>query len=124
MTSPGAIGAGAGVISTCVAAASNLLRGNPHLVSTAPDLLTLVAVVAVVWIAVRRAGAHPVAGRQSAQRATVVASTVFALGMGAFTLWYLPSHALVLGAFGAGSGFVLAYLAGLAASRTIQNRAA
>lgn len=123
MTSPGAIGAGAGLLSTFVAAASNLLRGDPHLVSTAPDLLTLVAVVAVVWFAVRRAGAHPVAGRQSAQKATIVASTVFALGMGAFTLWYLPSHALVLGAFGAGSGFVLAYLAGLAASRTIQTRA-
>jgi hypothetical protein len=123
MISPRAIGAGAGLLSTFVAAASNLRRGDPHLVSAAPDLLTLVAVVAVVSFAVRRAGAQHVAGRESAQKATVVASTVFALGMGAFTLWYLPSHALVLGAFGAGSGFVLAYLAGLAASRTIQKRA-
>lgn len=124
MTSPGTIGVGAGLLSTVVAVASNLRRGDPHLVSTAPDLLTLVVVVAVVWFAVRWAGAQQhVAGRHPAKRTTIVASTVFALGMGAFTLWYLPSHAPVLGAFGAGSGFVLAYLAGFAASRRTQKSA-
>jgi hypothetical protein len=125
MTSPRTIGVGAGLLSTGVAVASNLQRGNPHRVSMAPDLLTLFIVVAVVWFAVRWAGGQPrVAGRDSARTATVAASAVSAIGMGAFTLWYLPSHALVLGALGAGSGFVFAYLAGTAASRATQKPAA
>ena len=123
MTSPKTIGVGAGLLSTVAAVASNLRTGDPHRVSTAPDLLTVVVVVAIVWFAVKRAGQGPAAGRRSAQTATLVASTVFALGMGAFTLWYLPSHALALGGFGAGSGFVLAYLVGFVASRTTWNRA-
>ena len=123
MTSPRTIGVGAGLLSTGVAVVSNLRRGDPHVVSTAPDLLTLVIVVAVVWFAVRWAGGQGVAGRDAARTATVVASAVFAIGMGAFTVWYLPSHALVLGAFGAATGFWLPYLAGLVASRPIQKRA-
>ena len=124
MTSPRTIGVGAGLLSTAVAVASNLRRGDPHLVSTAPDLLTLVVVVAVVWCAVRWAGAQQqTAGRHPAQTTTVVTSTVFALGIGAFTLWYLPSHALVLGALAAGSGFALIYLAGFVASRSNQRTA-
>ena len=124
MTSPRTIGVGAGLLSTGVAVVSNLRRGDPHLVSTAPDLLTLAVVVAVVWFAVRWAAGQPrLAGRDSARTATVIASAVFAVGMGAFTVWYLPSHALVLGAFGAATGFWLPYLAGFVASRTTQNRA-
>ena len=124
MTSPGTIGVGAGLLSTIVAVASNLRRGDPHIVSTAPDLLTLAVVVTVVWFAVRRVGAqHQVEPLRSAQKTTVVASTVFALGMGAFTWWYLPSHAPILGAVGACSGFVLAYVAGFAASRTLSRTA-
>lgn len=121
MTSPGTIGVGAGLLSTVVAVGSNLRRGDPHLVSAAPDLTTLVLVVAVVWLAVRWGGAQRRSeGRHPALTTTVVASSVFALGMGAFTVWYLPSHAPVLGAFGAVSGFVLAYLAGFAASQTVR----
>ncbi len=124
MTSPAKIGVGAGLLSTVVAVASNLRRGDPHLVSTSPDLLTLLAVGAVVWFAVRWAGAQQQGTTlHSAKTTTVVASIVFAVGIGAFTLWYLPSHALVLGATAAGSGFALVYLAGLVASRTIQRTA-
>lgn len=52
MTSPGGIGVGAVLLGSIVAAGSNLRRDDPRLVSTAPDLLTLVVVVAVVWSAV------------------------------------------------------------------------
>lgn len=124
MTSPAMIGVGTGLLSTAVAVASNLRRGDPHVVSTAPDLLTLVVVVAVVWFAVRWAGGQPqTSGQNPAKTTTVLASTVFALGIGTFTLWYLPSHAPVLGAVAAGSGFAVIYLAGFVASRALRRAA-
>ncbi|MGE3275079.1 MAG: hypothetical protein AB7O67_08190 [Vicinamibacterales bacterium] len=121
MASPAMIGVGAGLLSTVVATVSNLHRGDPHLVSTAPDLLTLVAIVAIVWRAVRwTGGLDDARGRHPAQVTAVVASTVFAVGMGAFTLWYLPSHAPVLAAAAAVSSFLLACVTGVAASRPIR----
>lgn len=118
MTSPATIGVGAGLLSTIVVVASNLRRGDPHLVSTAPDLLTLAVVVAVVWFAVRRVVAQDQREPQrSAQTTTIVAGAVFALGMGAFTWWYLPSHAIVPAGFAAISGFALVCLVGFVVRR-------
>ena len=41
MSSPGIVGGAAGLLGAAVSVVSNLRRGDPHWVSTAPDVLTL-----------------------------------------------------------------------------------
>lgn len=122
MSSPWVIGAGAGLLAASVSVASSLWRGDPHLVSTAPGFLTFLVVGGLVWFAVKRAAVHN-RGRafQSGRHAGLAASLTFAVCMGAFTWWYLPSHAFSLAGFGAVSGFVMAYLVGFVATRVVAN---
>jgi hypothetical protein len=123
MSSPWVIGGGAGLLAAATAVASNLWRGDPHLVSTAPDLLTLVIVGGLVWLAVKRVAAHDRARAVRAGRhAALAASGTFAVGMGAFTWWYLPSHAFALAGFL--SGFAMVYLVGFVAVRIAPTRVA
>jgi hypothetical protein len=117
MRLPEALGAAAGLLGATVSVVSNLRRGDPHLVSVAPDLLSLAVMSCLVWLAVARVGAQDRANTPVAcRRATLAAGIVFGVA-GGFTWWYLPSHPFVLGSVSALVGFSFIYLVGLVAAR-------
>jgi hypothetical protein len=109
----------AGLAASGLSIASNLRRGDPHLVSAGPDLVAAIVVAALIYNAVRRSGAPSSdgTGREAGRQATLVASGVCALALAGFTWAYLPMHSLTLAAYAAGVSFVLVYVVGYAATR-------
>lgn len=118
MGSSWSIGLAAGLAASAVSAFGTVRGGDPHLVSTAPDLLSAVLITGFVVLAVRRAttAAGPAAARHAGLETTLTASAVCGVLMALFTLWYLPVHALSLAAFGGGVSFVLVYAVGYLAT--------
>jgi len=100
------LGFAAGLAGSVVAVAVNLLRGEPHLVSVLPDLLTAVALTALLAVAVHLAG-RP-AGRVEGLRVSVAAGVTFGAAMSVFTLAYLPNHSIGIAAFAAVTSFAIA----------------
>jgi lipopolysaccharide export LptBFGC system permease protein LptF len=107
------IGIAAGLALAGFSITGNLLRGDRHLVSTVPDVLTGAAMGLVlmlgVWRAVRQ---HPANARTAGQQATLAASSVFAACLAAFAFGYLPIHSLGLASLAGLIGFVLMYVGG------------
>jgi hypothetical protein len=104
----------AGFAASALSIATNLRRGNPHLVTGAPSLLGAVAVAALAPFGGQACADG--SGRQAGVRA-MVASGVCAVAMGAFTWFYLPNHVPTLAAYSAFVSFVLVYIVGYAATR-------
>lgn len=109
----------AGLAASALSIASNLRRGDPHLVSAGPDLLAAIVVAALIYYTVRQSGVALSlgAGRDEGVLATLVASAVSAGTLAVFTWVYLPIHSVALAAYVAGVSFVLVYLVGYAATR-------
>ncbi len=87
-------GIGAGIVAAALSVAGNVWRGDPHLVSAYPDVLSAAVVPAAVWFAVRRwsgdggaTGASVTAGWYM----TAVAASVSAVIHVCFTAYWLPS---------------------------------
>lgn len=108
------VGVAVGLVVSGLSIAGNLWRGDPHLVSTVPDLFTALTVVAVIALGVCLVVFQQPATRAAGPRATLVASSVCAACLGMFTLAYLPSHTVTIAGFAAITGFVLVYLIGFA----------
>ena len=108
----------AGLLAASVSIGANLRRGDPHLISTAPDIMTALIVGLVIWLAVSQAALRDRAhARAAAHRAALTASGTFAAAMSAFTWWYLKLDSFAMFAFGAATAFGLAYLFGAVATR-------
>lgn len=118
MRSPSVVGSAAGLFAVAVSVTGNLRRGDPHLVSLFPDLLSLTVVCLAMWVAMRRLASLPGArARDAAFHLTTAAATVSAIGHAAFTVWYLPPHPVSLGVFsGLGTAALMAII-GWAAAR-------
>jgi hypothetical protein len=121
MTNDKIIGVVLGSIVCAVVIAGNVRRADPHLVSVYPDLVSVAVAPLVVYGAGhrrRRNGESADSIQAFGVRVGATAGAVFAVGLGAFTLYWLA--AWPLWAFGTGvafsSVFVLscfsAYLAG------------
>jgi hypothetical protein len=118
MRSPSRLGVSVGLVAVAVSVVGNLRRGDPHLVSAFPDLLSLAVVWLAMFVAMRRlATLPPSTARNAAVHLTTVAAMVDAIGMAAFTVWYLPPHPLSLGVVGGLAAAVLMALIGWAAAR-------
>jgi hypothetical protein len=125
MTSPWVRGGAAGLLAGATAVASNLRRGEPHLISIFPDLLTFMIVGTLVWLAVWGVRTDDrVHANHARRQTTLVASSTFAVCIGAFAWWYLPSNSILLAGFAALSGFVLTYLVGFVATTSFARRTA
>lgn len=114
----------AGLLSAGVSVGANLRRGDPHLISTAPDVVTALIVGLIVcwavWQAALRDRAH---AKVAAHRTALLASSTFAVAMSAFSWWYFNNYSFALVAFAAGTSFGVAYLFGVVATRVAAKRA-
>jgi hypothetical protein len=125
MTSPWVRGGAAGLLAGAIAVASNLRRGDLHSISTFPDLLTFVVAGTLVWLAVWGVRTDDRVHANHARRQTaLVASSTFAVCIGAFAWRYLPSSSILLAGSAALSGFVLTYLVGFVATMSFARRTA
>ncbi|MEZ5293799.1 MAG: hypothetical protein R2745_22135 [Vicinamibacterales bacterium] len=123
MTSPWTTGSIAGVVAAVVSAAGNLRRGDPHALSTAPDLATLATITVLVGLAVWRSAAGD--GDQvfrRGRRAAVGAGATFAVGAGAFAWWYFPHHSIALASYAALTAFAMAGVVGVMTARVLASR--
>ena len=117
---PRIVGVVAGAAAAAVSIASNLWKNDPHLVSTAPDVVTALAMGVVLFVTLRFAVLqHPANAGRAGLHATLAAAIVFAVCTGTFTLWYLPVHSWALAAFSAGAGFLLVCVVGFAVTRMV-----
>ena len=97
--------------------AGNLRAANPHLVSTFPDLATVLLVPLAVLLTVvrlRRAGLGRDAQGAADRRATIVSAGVFSLSLGAFAWFWLGSFGL--GTYTAGTTFIALLIVGFLVS--------
>ncbi|MGE0816808.1 MAG: hypothetical protein AB7O28_20290 [Vicinamibacterales bacterium] len=123
--SPWAMGGLAGAAAAVVSAAGNLRRGDPHALSTAPDLATLAVIAVLVGLAVwRSATGHRDQAFSRGRRAAIGAGATFAAGIGAFAWWYFPNHPIALAAYAAVTGFALAGVVGVMTARLLAARQA
>jgi hypothetical protein len=106
MTNDKIIGVVLGSIVCAVVIAGNVRRGDPHLVSTYPDVVSVAVAPLVVYLVGRRRRLN---GESSATvqtfgvRVGAIAGAVFAAGLGAFAMYWLVAWPLL--AFGAGVAF-------------------
>lgn len=118
------LGVVAGLLAAAVSIAANLRRGDPHGLSTAPDILSALIVGLVVWLAVRHAALqHRAHAQVAAHRTALAASITFAVAMTGFSWWYFNHGSLMMFAFASGTAFGLAYLFGVVATRVAAKRA-
>jgi hypothetical protein len=112
-----------GTLICAVVIGGNLRRSDPHLVSVFPNVVS----IAVLPIAVYTAGRHRRRRGQSSEavqafgvRVGVIAGTVFAVGLGVFTLYWLTAWQLWAFESGAafGSVLLLSSFSAYAAGRT------
>ena len=108
------VGVAVGLVITALSIVGNLWRGDPHLVSTVPNLLTALVMAAVTFLGVYGAVTQEPATPGAGQIVTRAASGVFAAGLGTFTLIYL--HTLILAGFAALTGFVTVFVLGFVSS--------
>jgi hypothetical protein len=120
---PVLLGLACGTVAATVSIAGNLRRGDPHLVSTFPDLAAVLVAPAVLLIAMlRMRGARldrdalGAAGR----RLTVTAAGVFCLLLGAFAWYWLRSFGLAT--YVAGTSFISILIAGFVVSLVCTRR--
>ena len=113
------LGVALGLFVAVWSVAGNVRRADPHLVTTFPGLLPIVAVPATIFVTARRRraeGWQPEAIVRSARKIGAVAALVFAVILGSFTWWWLPHGAISLALFGATTGFGLLWLLGALAA--------
>ena len=108
------VGVAVGLVITALSIAGNLWRGDPHLVSTVPNLLTALVMAAVTFLGVYGAATREPATPGAGQIVTRAASGVFAACLGTFTLIYLSS--VVIAGFAALTGFVTVFVIGFVSS--------
>jgi xanthine/uracil permease len=111
-----------GLVLCGVAVTGNLLRADPHGVSTYPSLASMAIAPLVVFAVGRHRKLHGVpfdAVRLLGVRVGAIAGAVFAAGIGAYTLYRLQHAPLVAFAVVTAffSTFVLCSVAGLAAGQ-------
>ena len=124
MTAHLGLGVVAGLLAAGVSVAANLRRGDPRLISTAPDVMTAVIVgLIVAWAVWQAALRNPAHARVAAHRAALAASSTFAVAMSAFAWWYFNHVSFAMFAFTAGTALGLTYLFGLAATQVAARRA-
>jgi hypothetical protein len=122
MTNDNIIGVALGSLVCAMVIVGNLVRADPDLVSVYPDVVSVAVTPLAVYLIGRQRRLDGVAS-ESVQafgvRAGAVAGTVFAAGLGMFTLYWLSAWPLLL--FGCGlafsSVFLLSCFAGYAAGR-------
>jgi hypothetical protein len=114
MTNDNIIGVVLGSLLCAVVIAGNLIRAEPHLVSVYPDVASSAVAPLVIYVAGRRrrlSGESSEAVQAFGVRVGAIAGAVFAVGLGAFTLYWLAAWTLWAFAIGAaftfGSVFVL-----------------
>ena len=120
------VGVAVGLVVSGLSIAGNLWRGDPHLVTTVPDVFTALVMAAVICLGLYRVATQEQVAVGASQGVIRAASVVFAVCLGTFTLIYLPSHSLLIAGFAALSGFVLVFVLGFAANlvaRRIARRA-
>ncbi len=120
MTDDNIIGVVLGSVVCAVVIAGNVMRADPHLVSVYPDAVSIAVAPLVVYVAGRRrrlSGEPAEAVQVFGVRAGAIAGSVFALGLGVFTFYWLGARPLWLFGTGTafGSVFVLSCLAAYAA---------
>jgi hypothetical protein len=121
MTSDNGIGVALGSLVCAVVIAGNLVRSDPHIVSVYPDVFSAAIVPFAVYVIGRRRRLGDVSSeavRAFGIRIGAAAGTVFAAGLGTFTIYWLSAWPLL--AFGSGvaftSVFVLSCFAATAAA--------
>lgn len=100
------IGVMLGTMVCAVVIVGNTVRGDPHLVSTYPDVVSVAVAPLVVYVAGRRRrlnGESSEAVQAFGVRVGAIAGAVFAGGLGVFTLYWLA--AWPLWTFGGGAAF-------------------
>jgi hypothetical protein len=105
------IGLVIGSLVCAVVIVGNLVRSDPHLVSVYPDVVSVAVAPLVVYVAGRRrrlGGASAQAVMAFGVRIGAVAGTVFAAGLGVFTIYWLPAWPLVL--FSCGIAFISVFV--------------
>lgn len=118
------LGVVAGLLAAGVSVGANLRRGDPHLISTAPDVVTALIVGLIVCWAVWQAALRDRAqARIAAHETALAASSTFAVAMGAFAWWHFNHYSFGIVAFAAATSFGLAYLFGVVAARVAARRA-
>ena len=102
------LGIGMGAVIAASSVFGNLVRGDRHILSLFPDLVTLVAVTALLFLGLQ-ANRHRVRSgtdqRQSGLRTTVVAAAVAAVLLAAFAMLWLPNAKLLHGCVVLGGAF-------------------
>ena len=115
MGSPTILGIIAGLAASGLSIAGILRRGDPHLVSPAPDLFGAIVVALLVYIAVRRSSHRESATfrRVAGFRTSFVAACICAAIMSVFTWMYFAIPAAALVAFTGVASFVLLLIVGV-----------
>ena len=114
------IGVVIGALVCAVVIAGNVLRFDPHLVSVYPDVVSVAIAPLVVYVVGRRrrlGGEFSEAVRAFGIRVGAIAGAVFAVGLGAFTWYWLGGWPprMLGSAVAFGSVFVLSCFAAYAA---------
>ena len=115
--SPALLGVACGAVAAGVSIAGNLRAANPHLVSTFPDLITVVLVpvaVLLTMVRLRAGGLGRDAQGTAERRATIVAAVVFSLSLGVFAWYRLGSFGLAI--YTAGTTFIALLIVGFLVS--------
>ena len=116
-TTPILLGVGCGAVAAGVSIAGNVRVANPHLVSTFPDLVTVLVLpcaVLLVIYRIRAAGLSRDALGVAGRRVTVVAAVVFSVSLGAFAWYWLGSFGLAT--YAAGTTFIAVLIVGFLVS--------
>lgn len=121
MTNDNIIGVILGTLLCAVVITGNVRRSDPHLVSVYPDVVSIAVAPLVVYVAARRRrlnGDSSEAVEAFGVRVGAIAGAVFAVGLAAFMLYWLPIWPLWAFASGAafGSVFVLSCFSAYAAA--------
>jgi hypothetical protein len=105
------IGVVIGSLVCAVVIVGNLVRSDPHLVSVYPDVVSVAVAPLVVYVAGRRrrlGGASAQEVLAFGVRIGAIAGTVFAAGLGIFTIYRLSASPLV--AFNCGIAFTSVFM--------------
>ena len=119
MSKDAALGVLLGAFLVASTVIGNIQRGDPHLVSTHPGLISLIVAPVVVFEVTRRyrrAGSSAVAAASFGTRVSLIAAIVFSLGSAIFTIVWLPSHTVSLAIFAFGAAFLITFASGWCAA--------
>jgi hypothetical protein len=116
-TKPILLGVACGAVAAGVSIAGNVRVADPHLVSTFPDLITLLVVPLAVLLTIvrmRATGLNQDALGEAGRRATIVAAVVFSASLGTFAWYRLGSFGLAT--YAAGTTFIAVLIVGFLVS--------